>query len=202
MCAPAYNTCNGKHRCIKLQRQIQHAVNKSAVKIHIGTDTLIDLTFLCNNLWCKTLYCSIQLIILHSALFSCKLFYIAFKDFCTWIGNRIDRMSHTIDQSTLIKSLFMKKLLKICTDFLFITVVMYMFTHIVKHFYDFDVGTAVFRAFQRAQCCRDRRIRICPGRGNHMCSKGRVITTTMFHMKDQSYIKDFCLQCRILLIWS
>ena len=58
-------------------------------------------------------------------------------------------MSHTIDQSTFIKGLFMKKLLKVCTDLLFITLVMYVFTHIVKHFYDFDVGTAVFRAFQR-----------------------------------------------------
>ena len=42
----------------------------------------------------------------------------------------------------------MKKLLKVCTDLLFITVVMYVFTHIVKHFYDFDVGTAVVRPFR------------------------------------------------------
>ena len=85
MCTPSHNTCHCKDWCEQLLWNTKHAVNKSAVKIHIGTDTLIDLTLLCDNLWCKTLYCSIQLIILHSALFSCKLFHIAFKDFCTWI---------------------------------------------------------------------------------------------------------------------
>ena len=50
---PANHTGDRKDRCEELRRQIQHTVYKSAVEVHVGFDTFVDLAFFGNDLWCK-----------------------------------------------------------------------------------------------------------------------------------------------------
>ena len=148
MRTPSNNTCHGKHRCIEFQWKIQHAVYKSTVKINIGADTLINTAFFCNHLWSHPFNHGIQTIIFHTSFFFCEAFYKSLKNFCSRIGNRINCMSHTIDQATSVKCFFMKKVFQICTNFLFIFPVTDFFLHILEHLNNLDIRTAMFRAFQ------------------------------------------------------
>ena len=56
-------------------------------------------------------------------------------------------MAHTIDKASLVKSFFVKKFLKIISNLVFITVIMNMLAHIVKHLHNLDIGTAMLRSF-------------------------------------------------------
>ncbi len=55
MCTPSHNTCHCKDWCEQLLRNTKHAVNKSAVKIHIGTNAFIDRTLFTNYFRCDPL---------------------------------------------------------------------------------------------------------------------------------------------------
>ena len=109
-------------------------------------------------------------------------------------------MSHTIDQSFLIKDLSIQHLSKIGLHLVTITPVMHIFTDIIHHLHNFDVGTAMLWSFQGRHCRSDGRICIRTGRSNHTGGKRTVITAAMLHMKHQCHIKHLCLQLCILLI--
>lgn len=70
MSTPSYNTCYCKHRCKLLFRNIKHTVNQTTVKVYVGTNTLVNLSFLCNNLRSQSFNHTIQVKIFSSALFS------------------------------------------------------------------------------------------------------------------------------------
>ena len=50
MRTPDCNARNGEYRRIKLLRQVKHAVNKAAVKIDIGRNALVNLSFVGDHL--------------------------------------------------------------------------------------------------------------------------------------------------------
>ena len=57
-------------------------------------------------------------------------------------------MSHTIDQTSLIKGFFMKETLEICSHRILIFPVLDFLLHILEHLDNLDVGTAVLWSFE------------------------------------------------------
>ena len=147
MGTPANHTGDRKDRCEELRRQIQHTVYKSAVEVHVGTDTFVDLAFFGNDLWCKAFHHRIKLELFFSAFFFGKFLYETLENIGTRIRKRVNSMSHTIDQTGVIESVFVQQGTQIITNFFFVVPVFDGFLHIFKHTDNFDVGTAVFRTF-------------------------------------------------------
>ena len=73
---------------------------------------------------------------------------------------------------------------------------------IIEHFLYFQVGTAVFRSFQRTQRCCYRRVSICSRGRYHVGGEGGVVTAAVFRMDDQSHIQNLCLQLCVLSVIS
>lgn len=57
---PSGDTCDGEQWGIELLRQIKHTVNKSAIKVHIGTYTLVNVAFFRDDLRSQALYIRIE----------------------------------------------------------------------------------------------------------------------------------------------
>jgi len=56
-------------------------------------------------------------------------------------------MTHTIDQAFAVKCLFVDKLFQIVFNFVSVSPVLHMISHIIHHFHYFDIGAAVFWSF-------------------------------------------------------
>ena len=105
------------------------------------------MTFLSDDLRCQTLYHLVKLVVFLSSLFFCKLFYKLLENLGTRVGYGIHRMTHAVNQTSLVKGFFMEQFSEVFGNLLLVLPVLYMFLHIVKHSYNFNVGSAVFRAF-------------------------------------------------------
>ena len=129
------------------------------------------------------LYLFIQCIFCLMTFLHCKLLYKTLEYLGTGIGNGINRMPHSIDQTFFIKCLLIQQRLKIGTDLIIITPVRQYRLHILEHLRYFDIRPSMLRTFQGCHCRSDGRISIRTGRGNHVRRKSGVITTAMVHMK-------------------
>ena len=109
-------------------------------------------------------------------------------------------MSHSIDQSSLIKGFFIKNQAEILTDLIFVSPVFDRLLNIIKHTLCFQVRTTVARSFQRTDGSSDRRISICSGRSNNVSCERRVVTTTVLCMKNECYIKNLGFELCILSV--
>ena len=69
MRAPSHDSGDCKDGREHFFRNIQHAVYKSAVEVHIGADALVDSAFLGDNLGAQLLNHGIEGKFLHTALF-------------------------------------------------------------------------------------------------------------------------------------
>ena len=158
MRAPSYNTRRRKNRCVQCRRKIEHTVDKSAVKIDVCINTLIHLSLFSDDLRRKVLYFFIKTVFCLMAFFLRKLFHKPFEYIRSRIGDRINGMSHTVDQSFPVERFFIKKRFQICPDLIFVFPVCQNRLHILEHLSHFDVRAAVLRSFQRCHRSRDRRI--------------------------------------------
>ena len=89
------------------------------------------------------------------AFFYSQFAQISFKYLRSRVGDRVNGMSHTIDQSAVIKRFFIQQTQQIRLDLFFILPVLNLFLHLVKHADYFQVCTAVFRSFQGRQGSSD-----------------------------------------------
>ena len=140
------------------------------------------------------------MVIIHSALFLRKAFNKTFEYNGSRIRQWINGMTHAVDQSFLVKSLFVYQLVKIISDLLLILRVADIGSQVIHHLHNLDVGATVFRSLQGSQGCRHNRVCIRPGWSNNMRCECGIITATMFHVQHQSHIQYTCLQFCILLI--
>ena len=97
--APARNAGDGKNRRIKFHWQVEHAVDKAAVKINIRADAFIDFAFFSNDLRGKLCNGGIELIFIRAALFLRQPLYKAFKDIGARVGERINSVPHSVNQA-------------------------------------------------------------------------------------------------------
>ena len=70
-------------------------------------------------------------------------------------------MSHSIDQSRLIKGFFIKNQAEILTNLILVSPVFDRLFNIIKHPLRFQVCTTMTRSFQRTDGSSDCRISIC-----------------------------------------
>ena len=106
-------------------------------------------------------------------------------------------MSHSIDQSLVIKGFFLKDSGQIVLHFFFITVIRYMRTDIIHHLHHHQVRPTMLAPLQRRHRRCDCRIGIRTRGRHYSCGKSRVVTTSMLHMKKQCYVQHSRLQLRI-----
>ena len=92
-------------------------------------------------------------------------------------------MPHIIDQAGLIEGLLIEQRAQVSTDLLFIGIIGDVLFHVFKHVHNLDIGTAVAGTLQGTQGGSDGGIGICPGRGNHMGGKGRVVSAAVFRVE-------------------
>ena len=147
MCTPSCDTCNREDRREKLFRNIQHCINKSAVEVNICTNRFQHLS-VCHDLFSgDSFYTVIKSKFFIKTLFGSKLLRITLQDFFSWIGNRIDGMSHSIDQSGLIKGFFIKDQAEILTNLIFVSPVFDRLLNIIEHPLCFQVRTTMAWSF-------------------------------------------------------
>ena len=72
------------------------------------------------------------------------------------------------------------------------------FLQMMEHISNLNICTSVKRAFQRTDTCGNGRVSICSGRRSDTDSKSRVITTTVFCLKNQKQVKSTCIQFGIV----
>ena len=189
MGTPSGNTGDCKNRCIKLLRDPQHRIYKSTVEIHIGTDRFEQMTFSGDCFACQTLYSLIQLIFFLQSFFLRKPLCIGFQNHFTRVGQCIDCMAHTIDETGFVKYFFIQHTFQIFGQCFFILIIRTAFLNISKHLLYLQVGTTMAGTFQRCNgSCRSR-IGICSRRSDYMIGKCRVVTTTMLRMQHQCHIQ-------------
>jgi len=144
--APADDTGNREHRSIEFQRKIKHTVYETAVEIHIGTDALVDAALFGDHFRRESLYQRVETVILHPSFFFRQALHKTLQHFRPGVGNRIDRVSHTVDQAAAVERFFVEQLLQIRSHLVLIIPVMYRVLHIVKHTDNFNIRAAVLRS--------------------------------------------------------
>ena len=148
MCAPTRNTSCCKKRSIKLTRNIKKAVKKSAVKIDICGNALIDFTLSADNLRSQSFNSLIKIKFIIVTFGKRKLFNSTFKNYLTRVRNCINCVSHTIDKTFFIKNLLVKELFKIIFKSVLVFPVLNMLFEILKHIVNLNICTAVLRTFE------------------------------------------------------
>ena len=149
MCTPPGDTRNREEWCEKLFRNIQHCINKSAVEVNVSTDRFQHLS-VCHDLFTgDSFYAVIKCEFIVKSLFRSKLLCIALQNLFSWVGDCVDCVSHSIDQSRLIKGFFIKNQAEILTNLIFVSPVFDRLLNIIKHPLRFQVCTTMTRSFQR-----------------------------------------------------
>lgn len=101
--APAGYAGSRKNGCVQLNGQIQHAVDKAAIKIDICAYALINAALAGDNLGREPLDQRVERRIFLSAFFLRELAYGIVQDQRARVRQRIHRVSHTIDQPTVVE---------------------------------------------------------------------------------------------------
>ena len=107
-------------------------------------------------------------------------------------------MTNTINQSGLIINLFIQHTSKVGVNLINICPVLDVLLQMMEHISNLNICTSVKRAFQRTDTCGNGRVSICSGRRSDTDSKSRVITTTVFCLKNQKQVKSTCIQFGIV----
>ena len=198
--APAGDSGDGKHRCKQLHRESEHGVNKAAVEVDICTERFEQLPVLLGLLDGQTFDPVIEFKLTGQPLAFGELAGIFFKDHASWIGECINGMTDTIDESLLVEDFLVQDLLQIIAEFLFVLPVGNIFLDVLKHLLDLHVGTAVLGTLEGTQGCSDGGIGIRTGGGNDMGREGGVVAAAVLCMQDQGNIQNLGLKFSILSV--
>ena len=106
MGAPADDTRHRKDRRIQLERDVQHGIDKAAVKVHVCADAFVDAALFGDDLGRKPSHGGVQVVLVVPVFCGRKLFHKALKDFRTGVGNRVYRMAHAVNQTFSVESIF------------------------------------------------------------------------------------------------
>jgi len=106
------------------------------------------------------------------------------------VGQGIDGMAHSVEETFFIKDFAVQDAGKIAADLVLIVPVGNIAADVLHHFHDLDVGTAVLRSFQGGHRSGDCRIGIRSRRGDDTRREGGIVSAAVFHMEDQGRIQD------------
>ena len=142
MGAPSGHPGHGKEGGIELQGQIQHVVDKTGIKVHIGGYALIHLPLPGDDLGAQPLHQGVQLILLRTALLPGQLLHKGVEQVGTGVGERVDRVTHTVNEASSVKCL------EVMAHLVLVLPVLHLLFHVLKHSNDLDVGAAVLGPLQ------------------------------------------------------
>ena len=148
MGAPSGHPGHGKEGGIELQGQIQHVVDKTGIKVHIGGYALIHLPLPGDDLGAQPLHQGVQLILLRTALLPGQLLHKGVEQVGTGVGERVDRVTHTVNEASSVKCLLVQQGLEVMAHLVLVLPVLHLLFHVLKHSNDLDVGAAVLGPLQ------------------------------------------------------
>ena len=151
VCRPACDTGNRKDRSKHLRRNAEHRIYKSAVKVDIAADRLMQVLAAGQELGRQLFYLRIEHELFCESLFLRQAARVLLQNDGTRIVQCVDGVSHSIDQPALVKRLFVDDFFQICVNLVIIFPVLYMLLDIGEHVLDLQVCTAVPGSFQRTE---------------------------------------------------
>ena len=123
-----------------------------------------------------------------------------FQLYGTRIAQCVDRMTDTIDKTSLVVSLLVEHTGEINIQFLHVLPVSDLLFQVMEHIDHLDVGTTMKRTFQAADTGGNRAVSICAGGRSDTNGKGRVVTTTMLCLDDEQQVEHSCIKLRIVFV--
>ena len=109
-------------------------------------------------------------------------------------------MADAIYQSRLVVHFFVQHTGKIGVYLVHTGPVADVLLQVVEHVGDLDIGSAMKRAFQRADARSYGRVSVRTGGGSDTYRKRRVVTAAMFRLQHQQQVEGAGIQFRIVLL--
>ena len=189
MSAPTADTGNGKERRVELFWNVEHIVNKAAVKIDVGTNAFVDFFAFADEVAGQAFHSEVEVTFVLAALFDGKLTH-KFAQHCgARVTHRINGVAHAIDETRLVEALFVEEGAEVALELFFIGPILHMGLEVFKHMAHFDVGPAVLWPLEGAEGSSNGRIGVGAGRGDHAGGKGRVVATAVVGVNNQAEVE-------------
>ena len=198
--APAHDAGDGEDRGVELQGDVQHAVNKAAVEVHVGADALENVPFPGDDLGGKPFDHGVKGEVVVPSLFRGQLFHEALEHLGPGVGQGVDGVAHPVNQALVVEGFFIEELVQVAPDFFFILEVGHIGLQVVHHFHHLDVGAAVLGALEGRQGRRDDGIGVGTRGGDHPGGEGGVVPAAVFHVEHQGDVQDPGFQVGVFLV--
>src|SRR5699024_6954172 len=117
-------------------------------EVNVGRNAFVDMALFGNDLGGQALDRIVEIKVFLAALGFGQLLYEPFEDNGARVGQRVDRVAHTVDQALAVKGLLIHNLGKVGFQFVVVGNILDMGADVVAHLHDFNVGAAVLGAFQ------------------------------------------------------
>ena len=200
MGAPACNTADGKDGGIQLQRKIEHAVYKAAVKIDVGRNALVNAALLADDARRKARHGGIERVFLAAPFFLRQHFHKVPEHIGARVAERIDRVPHAVDEPRFVECLPVQQRAQVALDGGFVRPVGQRLLHVVEHLHHLDVRAAVLGPLQAGQRRGHSRIGIGAGRGNYVHCKRGIVAAAVLGVQHQRKIQNAGLQLGIAAV--
>lgn len=145
---PSGDTGNGKDRCEQFHRKAKHGVDKTAVKVHIGTDRFEQLAMLLHEFDGNAFNTVVKFEFFVQAFLVGKCLGIFLQNNASWIGFCIYRMTDAIDEALAVKGFAVQDLGQILSNFIVIIPVGNMFFDIFEHLLNLRLAPPCFGPFR------------------------------------------------------
>ena len=194
MSAPAGYPRHSEDRRVQLLGQAEHLINEARIKVDVGRNALVHLPVLRDDLRGELFDTRVQAVFSGLALFDGQLLDEALEHLRSRVGDRVYRVSDTVDEAAFVISFLVEYLFEISGDLVVVLPVAHVLFDILHHTHDAQVSAAVLGAFQRAQSRRDGRICIRAGRGDDAGGEGRVVAAAVLGVEYQREVEHLGLQ--------
>ncbi len=197
---PAGDTGNGKEGGIHFGGNVQHAVDKTGVHIHIGAHLLRASLEVAEEIRRQTLDGFEQVEVIAVALLVGLLAGEFLEQHGAGIGLGVDRVAHTVDESATVAGLLVEDLQEVGRKLVVVAVIFDIGLNLVEHLLHLEVGTAVAGALEGADAAGDGGVGVRSRGGQHARGEGRAVTAAVLGVNDQAEVQEMRLGLGVLLV--
>ena len=198
--APSDDPRGGEQRGVELLGDAQHAVDETAVEIHVGTDPGEGVLLGFYESGGDLLDGRVQLEVVVPSLGYRQLLNEGFEDDRPGIGNGVHCVPHAVDQTGLVEDLLVQDPGQVRPELVLVIQVLHVRLDVGDHVHDLDVGTSVLWALQRGKRRGHDGIRVGTGGGDHTGGEGGVVPSAVLHMEYERDVQHLGLQSRVLAV--
>ena len=197
--APARNTRDREEGSVHLDGDVEHTVNETGIEVHVCTHRLVRALEGIEEIGSDTLDRLKQCEVVGVALLFCEIVGVLLEHLRTGVGERVYRVSHTVDESRAVAKLLLENSCQHLAKLCLVVRVLHIFLDAVEHLLNLDVRTAVERALERADRACDSRIGVGARGRENSAGEGGVVTAAVLCLNDHTDVKQSCLFLGVLL---